>query len=84
MQAVEVYSRQYYVSHVREKVYSIIKSKSLKKKEVLQVIKDCTREEFEASPADVKEKILKEVAEQEKHRLGNAEPVEFTPRDYSE
>ncbi|KAL6300766.1 hypothetical protein BKA93DRAFT_828821 [Sparassis latifolia] len=60
-QAVEVYSRMYYKTRVKDSMRDQIKSHNLTRSEVLEVIKKVTGEKFEGETAEVRAEIFAEV-----------------------
>lgn len=66
---------------MRDKVHMIVKERKVPRTEFLKVVKDCTRQQFEIEPDDVKMEVYEEVKAQEK---AASSPAEFTPRDFAE
>lgn len=66
---------------MRHKVSTIVKEKKIPKRQVLQVVKQTTRDEYELESEEVKAAILQELEEQKE---AATLPAEYTPRDFAE
>jgi hypothetical protein len=83
-QHLEIYSRQYYIDRVRDKVKAEIKDKGLTQKQVLSTIKRLTAEAFEAESTELKEAIYAEAAAGKLARSDDSRTEEVnTPESYA-
>jgi hypothetical protein len=85
-QHIEIYSRQYYKDHVRDRVKAEIENKGLSRKEILGTIKRLTAEAFEAEDPELKERIFAQAAAMKNAPADDEEAADGnpTPESYAE